>query len=127
MVEPVAVEVVFYQEADGECPVLDFLDARPNKVRQIAAARIALLEEHGHGLRRPYCENLGRGLYELRWRVGRVQYRILYFFHGRAVVVLAHALAKEAQIPAADLGRALRRKQLFAASPRKHTRPGEPT
>jgi hypothetical protein len=34
-------------------------------------------------LRRPHADYLEDGIYELRWRNGTVQYRILYFFHGR--------------------------------------------
>jgi phage-related protein len=120
------VEAIFYQEEGGTCPVLQFFDQLQAKDLKVANARIALLKEHGHDLRRPYAENLGRGLYELRWHVGRVQYRLLYFFHGQTTVVLAHALTKEAQISPADLKRTLKRKLLFQADPKKHTYPGEP-
>ena len=120
------VEAIFYQEEDGTCPVIEFFLARPPQVQAKAHAHIQLLTEFGHTLRRPYAENLGHGLYELRWHSGRVQYRILYFFHGQRAVVLAHALTKEAQIPEADLKRALERKSLFEKNPKKHTRPGEP-
>jgi len=119
------VQAAFYREENGSCPVLEFLDREPAKARQSAYARIALLREHGHSLRRPYAENLGGGLYELRWHLGRVQYRILYFFHGETAVVLVHALTKEATIPAADLKRALGRKRLFESNPAKHTYRGE--
>jgi hypothetical protein len=34
----------------------------------------------GHELRRPYADYLRAGVHELRARVGRVNYRILYFF-----------------------------------------------
>ena len=119
------VEVVFYQEQDGTCPVLEFLDDEPLTVRQQAFARIELLQEQGHRARRPLVENLSHGLYELRWHHGRVQYRILYFFHGQKVVVLAHALTKEDKIPAADRNRALRRKALFEADPAKHSHQGD--
>src|SRR5262249_19709766 len=108
------------------CPVLAFLDDLPAKALESAYARVALLKECGHTLRRPYAENLGQGLYELRWHVGRVQYRLLYFFYGQKAVVLTHALTKEAKIPVSDLRRALRRKQLFKQDPKKHTYPGEP-
>ena len=32
-----------------------------------------------------------------------MQYRILYFFHGRNVAILAHSLTKEDEIPAVDI------------------------
>src|SRR5438093_13523792 len=40
-----------------------------------------------------------------------------------ARIALAHALTKEAQIPQADLKRALERKSLFEEDPKKHTYP----
>ena len=116
-----AVEAIFYQEEDGTCPVIEFFSTRPAQAQARARAHIEVLKEFGHTLRRPYAENLGHGLYELRMRLGRVQYRILYFFHGQTAVVLAHALTKEAQIPQADLTRALHRKALFETNPEKYT------
>jgi phage-related protein len=118
------VQIVLYQEADATCPVMDFLDVQTRKVRLQAIHRVELLAEHGYQLRRPYCDNLGGGLWELRWHTGRVQYRILYFFHGSTAVVLAHALTKEGAIAAADLERARRRKANFYADPPTHTHLG---
>ncbi|MBI4585915.1 MAG: type II toxin-antitoxin system RelE/ParE family toxin [Planctomycetes bacterium] len=119
------VEAIFYQEEDGTCPVLEFLKNEPQRVRQQARERIILLKERGHTARRPLVEYLGEGLYELRWHTQRVQYRILYFFHGQKAVVLSHALTKEDKIPLADRNRALRRKSFFEANPAKHTYQGE--
>lgn len=119
------VTVVLYQEEDGTCPVLQFFDGLPAKPLQAAYGRIALLKNYGHALHRPYAENIGQGLYELRWHMGRVQYRILYFFHGQAVIVLAHALTKEDKILPVDVKRALRRKSIFEQDPKKHVYPGE--
>ncbi len=119
------VEVIFYHEEDGTCPVLEFLRSELSAVRQRAYQRIEILKARGHTARRPLAENLGHGLYELRWHHGRVQYRILYFFHHQRAVVLAHALTKEKNIPSADYARALRRKALFETNPLKHTHQGE--
>ncbi|SRR6266540_1212742 len=119
------VEASFYKEGDGTCPVLEFLKDEPARVRQQARERISLLKERGHTARRPFVEYLGEDLYELRWHTGRVQYRILYFFHGQKAVVLCHALTKEDKIPVADRNRALRRKSLFEANPAKHTYQGD--
>jgi len=46
-----------------------------------------------------------------------VQYRILFFYHGRNTVVLAHALTKEAAIPARDIERAKERKRRYEQEP----------
>ena len=52
-------------------------------------------------------------LKELRARLGTVNYRILYFFHGRNVAVLAHAITKENEIPVVEINRAVERKRTF--------------
>ena len=80
-----------------------------------------MLRDLSHELRRPAADFLREGVYELRAKQGRVQYRILYFFHGRNVAILAHSLTKEGAIPAVDMERALKRKRLFEASPEVHT------
>ena len=61
------------------------------------------------------------GIHELRVRRARVNYRILYFFHGRDPAVLAHAITKEGEVPDADIDRAVRRGKAFASSPAVHT------
>ena len=83
--------------------------------------RIRRLVELGHELRRPEADFLRDGIYELRARLGTVNYRILYFFHGRNVAVLAHAITKEDEIPTVEINRAVGRKQAFIASPVAHT------
>jgi phage-related protein len=74
----------------------------------------------GHELRRPASAYLGDGLYELRARVGRVNLRILYFFHERGEAVLVHALTKEDRIPKSDSDRALERRDQFLTDPGRH-------
>ena len=116
--------IVFYKEEDGEVPVLDWLRALQRRDRRAYAAciaRIQRLAELGHELRRPEADYLRDSIYELRVRRGRVQYRILYFFHGQRLAVLAHALTKEGQVPPADIERAIRRKDAFAQDPEHHS------
>lgn len=119
-----SVQIVLYLEADGTCPVVEFFHEVPERVRVRARERLALLAEHGHQLRRPHAAYLEDGIYELRWHTGRVQYRILYFFHGRTAAILAHAITKEDVVPPADLNRAKRRKTNFYAHPTSHTHLG---
>jgi len=87
--------------------------------------RIRRLAELGHELRRPEADLLQDGIYELRARLGTVNYRMLYFFHGRNVAVLAQAITKEEEIPAFESNRAVGRKQAFIASPIAHTFVGD--
>jgi len=116
-------DVAFYRETDGEAPVVDWLQALMKTNQKAWAhcrARIELLAQFGHELRRPAADYLRDGIYELRAKQGHVQYRILYFFHGRQVAILAHSLTKEDTIPAADIECAIRRKKLFETNPREH-------
>ena len=113
--------IVFYCEAES-VPLLDWLDRQPEKARLACIARIELLKEHGHRLRRPHAENLGHGIWELRAKVEGVNYRILYFFHGQEAVVLSHGLTKQqAEVPPGEIAEALRRKRAFEADPKGHT------
>jgi len=88
------VQVVFYAEQDGSAPVLDWLDGLPPKVRDKFIVRIERLADPGNELRRPEADLLRDGVYELRVGHMRVNYRLLYFFHGRAAV-LSHGLKKK--------------------------------
>jgi len=113
--------VVFYQDEGGRVPVLEWLDILPEKIQDKCVVKIERLRELGHELRRPEADVLRDGIYELR--VGRegINYRILYFFHGRVAAVLTHGLVKEREVPAKDIQRALERKRRFERDPQAHT------
>ena len=104
--------------------VRDWLsELRRNDKRAYAkcVVRVRQLVQLGHELRRPLADYLEEDIYELRIRRGHVNYRILYFFHGQNVAVLAHSITKEDVIPRADLARAIERKKAFAENTTKHT------
>jgi len=50
-----------------------------------------------------------------------LQYRVLYFFHGRNVAVLSHSVTKVGSIPPVEIERALKRKRQFEQNSEKHT------
>jgi hypothetical protein len=86
-----------------------------------------LLEDFGHELRRPHADFLCDGIYELRFRLGRVNHRILYFFHGRTAAVLSSGFTKEAEVPRIKIERASERKRKFWKNPEAHTYRGSET
>lgn len=106
--------VVFYQESEGNIPVLDWLKAllsRDRKGYAKCVARIQQLADAGYELRRPAADYLRDDIYELRAKHINVQYRILYFFQGQNIAILAHAIVKEdAAVPNIDIERAIARK-----------------
>jgi hypothetical protein len=123
-------KVLFYQDANGHSPVVEWLEhLRRMNTPAFAkcAAVIERLQESGFELRRPTADALRDGIRELRAKKGHVNYRILYFFHGKNVAILAHALTKEDVVPAADIDRAIARKAAFETNPKLHTyREGQP-
>jgi putative component of toxin-antitoxin plasmid stabilization module len=117
-------KLLFFLDADGTAPVWEWLkDLRTRNPKAFAkcVVRVRRLVELGHELRRPEADLLQDGIYELRARLGTVNYRLLYFFHGRNVAVLAHAITKENEIPVVEIKRAVERKIKFAARPAAHT------
>jgi phage-related protein len=118
-----STDIAFYAE-NQSAPVLNWLEDLYRVDKKAAAeciARIRLLAQFGHELRRPHADFLRDGIYELRAKRGRVQYRILYFFHGRNVALLAHGLTKEGKVPAIDIQRAIERKKKYEKNPAYHT------
>ena len=75
----------------------------------------------GYELRRPIADLLRNGIHELRIRRGRLNYRILYFFLGKDVAILSHALTKAHGVPDADIERAIARRKAVESDPETHT------
>lgn len=118
------IQVLTYKDAEGGVPLHDWL-REIGAVNRDAAARcrdlIRRLADQGHVLRRPSAAPLRDGIHELRARVGRVNYRILYFFNGRGIAVLTSGCMKKGQVDDADIDRAVRYRANFRASPERHT------
>lgn len=118
------IKVLTYQEADGDVPLHTWLREIGADDRG-AAARcrdlIQRLADHGYALRRPSSAPLRDEIHELRARVGKVNYRVLYFFNGRGECVLVSGCTKEGEVDSADIDRAVRYKTKFRADPTRHT------
>lgn len=112
--------VLYYQEGDT-VPVLDWLGTIPQKARSKCLTYLAELGVKGYELRRPVADLLRDGIYGLRPSYQGVQYRMLYFFSGKNVVVLSHGLTKEGKVSATEINRAIGRKKRFEANPKAHT------
>jgi phage-related protein len=118
-------EVVFYKDHDGTAPVYETIRELLRRGRRKEFAkfqvRINRLAEQGHELRRPAADYLRDGVYELRVVHRRVHYRVLYFYHGRQIVVLSHMITKEGRVPDSEIDRAVRHRVLFGTDPERHT------
>lgn len=114
------IQVVLFKEDDGTVPILQWLDELEKKVRAKCIHKIERLKQEGHALRRPECDYLRDDIYELRVRKGAINYRMLYFFHGKVAAVVSHGLVKEQAVPPSEIERAIRRKKRFEQNPDVH-------
>lgn len=113
-------KVIIYRESDGTVPLLDWLDKLPEVARDKCMNVIELLADRGNQLRRPVCDYLRDGIYELRTRSGTVNYRILYGFAGQNIVLLSHGFTKEKMIPKREVERAVKNLKSFKQDPNAH-------
>ena len=114
-------KVVFFKEDDGSVPILEWLDSLQEKALDKCTVKIERLAELGHELRRPEADFLRNGIYELRVSKQHVNYRMLYFFHGRTAAVVSHGLVKEAAVPSKEIEKAIERKRKFEGNPKAHS------
>lgn len=114
-------ELRFFQTANGECLVLEALNCLPKQVQAKAYVRMERLAELGNKLTRPESDYLRNGIYELRWRFVKVQYRLLYFFSGEQIIVLSHIITKDKEVPSKEIEKSILHKMLFEKNQGKYT------
>ena len=114
-------EIRIYRELDGTVPLFDWLDSLSDKVQDKCVAKIERLAEFGYELRRPDCDMLHGGIYELRTRHQNINYRILYGFCGRNVVLFSHGCTKETRVPVAEIEKAKMNLRNYQRDPKAHT------
>ena len=90
--------MVFYAEGDGTAPALSWICDQADKVQEKLFYLVRRLETEGHTLRRLEADLLRDKIYELRVKVNRVHYRLLYFFAGQNSAVVAHGCTKEGRV-----------------------------
>ena len=113
--------ITIFKDDDGSVPLLNWLDRQSDRAKAKCIEKIKLLAAFGYELRRPDCDYLTEGIYELRAKCNRVNYRILYGFHGKNVVMLSHGCTKADKVPKREINRAIRNLKKFAAKTERHT------
>jgi phage-related protein len=113
--------VRLFRESSGDVPFLTWFESLPERAQDKCRVRLERLQEKGNELRRPEADFLRDGIYELRVKHLRMNYRILYFFAGQSVAVVSHGLQKEKVVPANEIDRAIERKRLYSMDPIAHT------
>jgi hypothetical protein len=113
-------QLTIFREEDGSSPLLNWLAKLEPKARSKCIAAIFHLAEHGRDLRRPQVDFLRDGIYELRVQRRGIQFRILYAFTGKDIILLTHGLVKEEKVPGMEIDRALKRLRAAEKKPGLH-------
>lgn len=116
-----ATVVLQFRDRDGSVPVHEWLEDQAVPLRAKCLARITLLGEKGCELDMPIVKTLEPGLFSLRIKHDRNNYRILFSFSGKNVAVLLHGLYKTDVIPERDIKTAKTRRELVKQNPSKYT------
>lgn len=114
-------EIFFFCDAKNNCAVLDALGKLAPEVEAKARVRIERLAELGNKLKRPEGDFLRDGIYELRFRHVKVQYRILYFFSTKGIIILSSLITKENKVPPKEIDKCIENKKLIEGNFKLHT------
>ena len=114
-------KVLIFKDGKGNAPLIEWLKSQPAKARVKCIAKIERLGLMGHKLRRPDCDYLTEGIYELRARDGNVNYRILYGFVGQSIALLSHGCTKEKEVPVKEINKAVEDMAIFRKNPDNHS------
>lgn len=101
-------EVLFYENDRGVCFTEDFLNTLSIKVKGKIARWIERLQEYGPDFPRPYADIVRGKIRELRIIFSSSQYRFLYFFYGKKIIITHGFIKKNGKVPENELERAER-------------------
>jgi len=118
-----ATTIQLFRDDDGSVPFLEWLEnieQQNRKVYEKCRSYLQRLADFGHELRRPTADLLRDGVYELRFAYLGVNYRILYGFVGKDLVLVSHGITKEKKVPAKEIDLARTRLEKFGTNPKKY-------
>jgi hypothetical protein len=99
--------VVYYEDSKGRSEVFDFIEKRKDRENAKILALLAILEEQGPQLPRPYADFLQDGIHELRIKLRGNQVRILFFFCYRNFIILTNVFIKTSdKVPLKEINKA---------------------
>ncbi|MBI4064174.1 MAG: type II toxin-antitoxin system RelE/ParE family toxin [Elusimicrobia bacterium] len=100
--------IEYYITPEGESFIDEFFE-EINETHQGKILRwFGYLKEQGPNLPRPYADVLEGKIRELRIAISHHQYRFLYFFHGKTIVITHGFLKKTDKVPQVEIERASR-------------------
>jgi len=99
-------ELEFYVDERGRCPARELVNEAQVKARAKIAKWLEMLEREGPDLPRPYADTISGKIRELRVSFSSYEYRFLYFFFGRRIIITHGFLKKTQKIPFGEIQRA---------------------
>jgi phage-related protein len=106
-------EIVFFEDNKGNCQVDDFLERLPISNRAKIEKWMEKLGEEGPDLPRPYADTVRGKIRELRIQFGSNNYRFLYFFFGKTIIITHGFLKKTREVPPGEINKAEKIMQNF--------------
>ena len=111
---------IFYESADGKSPVEDFIESLDDRAQDRFILKKQLLQNLGPQLRYPHTDHIEEGIFELRFKGGVGQVRVLFFFFYGKRIIFSHGFVKKTEkTPRMEIEIARRRKNDFLARYRK--------
>lgn len=98
--------VILYETSRKDCPSEEFIRSLPIRVRAKINRWISLLEQHGPNLPRPYADIIRGEVRELRVSFGSSEYRFLYAFFGKVILITHGFIKKSDEVPESEILRA---------------------
>ncbi len=100
-------DLEFFKKDNQRCPTREFVQEQSPQDRVRINRSFKLLAEHGNALRGTDVHYLEDGLYELRVRVVKKQYRFIFFYHHQRIIVVTHGfLKKQSAVPRREIEQA---------------------
>lgn len=101
-------KISFYETTRGESFTEDFTISLSVRVRAKIARWLKMLEEYGPDLPRPFADIIKGPIRELRIVFGSNEYRFLYFFSRKNIIITHGFIKKTDKVPQNEIERAER-------------------
>ncbi len=111
---------IFYETVNGKAPAEEFIESLDIETQDKFVFKQQLLQNFGPQLRYPHTENIGEGIFELRFKGKEGQIRVLFFFfHGRKIILTNGFIKKVQKTPQKEIEIAKERRKDFLARTEK--------
>jgi phage-related protein len=110
-------EVEFFQHPGGRCPAHQFLSTLNEKTDLPYIEHIfSLAEQYGHRLPRPHSAPLREKICELRVKTRNGQFRFLYFFDHKKIIITHGFKKKTGKVPNSEIEKAIKYREMYFES-----------